>query len=258
MIFQSASSGKKVYFVKTLSIVLMFTLVGCEKKIPKNTQFDEPKIPASSSAEREKFSPYFPSRSRQWMGYQEALNSPKFGRIIEVSKYHQGETQTSLEKNRADEFYLRTVESLKRWDDVNVALAEGYVRDESQDFTHYANANFLFDGETLNPDKPEYLMFYDTPKGIKLVGAMFIVESLTGHGDQFGGLETVWHFHDYGEGVCAPIQVPKDLRDKYGISKGHCDQGYLVKRSTEMIHVWIIDHPEGRYATSMTIDVSLL
>lgn len=207
------------------------------------------------SEEKYKYSPFFPGKSPSWMSYQESLAASKFGRIIEVSRYWD-EQQTEAQKKAADEFYNQVLDSLRKkgWFDVEQAYASGYRLYEDRDSTHYENSAFLFDGEVLNPEKPEYLMFYETTEGIKLVGAMFIIESLTEHGDQFGGPETTWHFHDYESGVCAPVNIPEHMVKEYKLSKEGCDSGYLLPRSTEMLHVWIADHPEGRFATNMAID----
>jgi hypothetical protein len=238
----------------------VFLLTQCnelDKKPVQRVNSDESTERVSESLYR--YSPYFPGKQPTWMSYDNAIEASKFNRIVEVSKYR-GTEQTEKQKLAADLFYQEVVESLRRqgWFDVEKASASGYLLDYERDSTHYENAQFLFDGEVLNPKKPEYLMFYETSQGIKLVGAMFIIESLTEHGEQFGGQETTWHFHDYGKGVCAPVDIPKHLVDKYKVSKQGCEKGYLMKRSTEMLHVWVVEHPEGRYATNMAIDESFI
>ena len=38
-----------------------------------------------------------------------------------------------------------------------------------------------------------------------------------------------------------------DLGSELG-NRAACDQGISTDRSPEMIHVWLVDHPEGRFA----------
>ena len=53
----------------------------------------------------------------------------------------------------------------------------------------------------LDCDKPEFLMYYDTPQGKGLAGLMFYMDTPAGWGEQIGGPLTIWHYH-----VWAPIQ----------------------------------------------------
>ena len=51
--------------------------------------------------------------------------------------------------------------------------ADGYKR-LFRDPIHYANEKFIFDDRVLDPDRPEYLMYYDTSRGKRLVAFMFV------------------------------------------------------------------------------------
>ena len=41
-------------------------------------------------------------------------------------------------------------------------------------------------------------------------------------------------------------------------SKGACADGVPSPRSAEMIHVWFLDHPDGPYATNMSLPAGLM
>ena len=93
-------------------------------------------------------------------------------------------------------------------------------------------------------------MYYGTPQGKKLSGFMFLADTPEGHGPQIAGPLSVWHWHVWTragcllEGLLTVGVVDKD---------GRCERGIKRHRSAEMIHVWLIDHRDGPFATSMSI-----
>ena len=48
------------------------------------------------------------------------------------------------------------------------------------------------------PDRPEFLMYRDTPSGKLLMGFMFFTRTLEERGPQPGGSLAPWHFHPWG------------------------------------------------------------
>lgn len=46
---------------------------------------------------------------------------------------------------------------------------------------------FLLDDRTLDPDRPEFVMYFPTPDGMVLTGMMFLVGSQDAWGPQVGG-----------------------------------------------------------------------
>lgn len=228
-----------------VSFLMSFTLISCD----------------IFNADDYKYSPYMINKAQVWGSKDKAEAAPKFGGTIEVSQYvSQG--RNDFQQQSADELYEKTLENVKAkgWFDINKAMEAGYVYEPEKDFTHYPNYNFLFDNEELNPEKPEYLMFYQTGKGKVLAGVMYMVEDLYAHGQQVGGQETVWHYHDYGEeGRCDTFfKLPPDHKYASQVDTEKCEEGFFVNRSPEMMHVWFVNHPEGRFATSMVIPESLL
>jgi len=160
------------------------------------------------------------------------------------------EPPTPEQQKWADDFVGRCWDSARRhgWFDFSAAAADGYQL-QWGDREHYVKRSFVFDDRILDPDRPEFLMYRDTPRGKLLVGFMFFTRSLDEHGPQPGGSLTPWHFHPWGRrGYCAeggilPVSRPDD--------RGRCDRGEHVERSAEMLHVWFVDHPLGPYADAM-------
>jgi uncharacterized membrane protein len=134
------------------------------------------------------------------------------------------------------------------WYDIEKAKADGFGP-MWKDLEHYPNPEFLFDDVILDANKPEFLMYSDTPEGKLLVGYMFYARTLDEKGPQPGGSLTSWHYHPWGpEGRCAvndllPVGRPDE--------NGECAEGNLVMKSPEMMHVWLLDHRLGPFAHNM-------
>jgi uncharacterized membrane protein len=171
---------------------------------------------------------------------------------------------TQEQREWADAFVARAWESARRngWFSFETAKAQGFEL-QWGDREHYVKREFVFDDKILDPDRPEFLMYRQTPRGNLLVGIMFFTRTLEERGPQPGGSLAAWHFHPWGtRGYCAekgilPIGRPDSL--------GHCAQGEHVTRSAEMLHVWFVDHPLGPFADAMlfpdeasVVDVTLI
>jgi hypothetical protein len=139
------------------------------------------------------------------------------------------------------------------WYDFKTGLNDGFQL-MFEDRRHYENREFILDDRVLDPNRPEFLMYYGTPNGKRLSGFMFYVDTPLGRGPQPGGNLTIWHYHVWKRALClleGLISV--------GISDeaGSCKEGTPTHRSPEMMHVWLIDHPEGPFTTSMMIEPRL-
>ena len=157
---------------------------------------------------------------------------------------------TDAERRWSDELAARTLEASKRngWFDFDEAMADGF-EPMWKNPNHYPNREFLFDDDILDPDRPEYLMYFDTPEGKLLVGVMYYARTPTEKGPTLGGSLARWHYHPWApKGRCAvkgllPVGDPDE--------NGNCAEGEKVLRSPEMLHVWFIEHPLGRFADAM-------
>lgn len=161
-----------------------------------------------------------------------------------------GMAPTAEQEQWAQDIYLRSLEAAKRngWFDFDKARADGFEK-LWKDRAHYYNEEFIFDDALLDPERPEFLMYLDSPQGKVLLGYMFLVRSADEKGPELGGPLARWHFHPWApEGRCLiegllPVGRPDE--------NGECAEGDLVMRSAEMLHVYFVDHPLGTFADGM-------
>lgn len=176
--------------------------------------------------------------------------------IWEVTRYRNATAPTPEQQKAMDDLVEASFKAAEtnEWYRFDKGYESGYRR-MFQDDSHYANLDYVRDDALLDPERPEFLMYYDTPMGKQLVGFMFLMNHPTESGPQIGGPETLWHFHIWPEPFCLAdslLIVGRPNRE------GVCERGFARHRSPEMIHVWLIDHPDGTFATRMEIDPVLL
>lgn len=175
--------------------------------------------------------------------------------LWELTAFEPGTPPTPEQRKWAREF----VEACHRsalehgWYDFKKGLSDGYQL-MFEDRRHYENRAYILDDRVLDPDRPEFLMYYGTPKGKRLSGYMFYVDTPRGRGPQPGGNLTIWHYHVWKRAMCLLEGLVS-----VGISdaNGGCKEGTPTHRSPEMLHVWLIDHPNGPFTTSMMIEPKL-
>jgi len=160
---------------------------------------------------------------------------------------------TAEERGAADDLVARSWEAAERhgWFDFQRGRADGY-RLLHGDKRHYYNEAHLFDDAILDPDRPEFLMYYGTPRGQKLAGLMFYTRRPREQGPQIGGPLTRWHFHVWAEPNCLARGLLSVATARRGVDgSGECERGVPMHRSPEMLHVWLLEHPEGPFSTTM-------
>jgi hypothetical protein len=175
--------------------------------------------------------------------------------IWEVSLYAPTMEPTVEQRQAAESLIERSYASARKhgWYDANKAMADGYAPMYLSPM-HYAKAEYVVDDAILDPERPEFLMYYHTPRGLALAGYMFLVNEPRARGPQIGGPLTVWHYHVWASQVCLlqgllVVASPQD---------GKCPRGEAMSRSPEMVHVWLIDRPEGPFETEMGIPSNVL
>jgi len=175
-------------------------------------------------------------------GYQE---------MHEVTRYPHADRPTAEQQRHADELVRKCRESAERhgWFDFEQATKDGFKLMYG-DLTHHVNEAYVLDDKILDPDRPEFVMFYDTPFGKRLAAFMFLARTPTERGPQIGGPLTVWHSHVWPKPKCL---LGKVLLVGEPDQNGRCARGESGHRSPEMLHVWFIDHPHGPFATHMTL-----
>jgi hypothetical protein len=176
-----------------------------------------------------------------------AMNGPQ--ELYEVTQFPDAEA-TGAQRREAAAFVQRSRESAQRhgWFDFAQATRDGFSLMYG-DTVHYVNMKYALDDRQLDPDRPEFLFFTDTPSGKRLAAFMFLTRGPEDHGRQFGGPLTVWHFHAWSTAACLRVR-----RVAVGVSdhNGRCEVGVPSWRSPEMLHVWLIDRPDA-FATDMSI-----
>jgi hypothetical protein len=198
---------------------------------------------------------YLRNSSPEWIPEQKI--SPRGSNAIayEVTRYPNAEP-TRHHLQAAWELYNRSYEAAQEngWFDFENATEDGY---RSYDPFHYINQKRYLSNETLNPQKPEALIYFSdsgspSPNETDdtfLAGYAYIAGSLTEPGEQVAGPLTTWHYHPN------PTDSKRCHAGRLGMVKGfeaNCTQGSVkLHRSPEMLHVWFIDHPEGPFGTSM-------
>lgn len=172
------------------------------------------------------------------------------GDMVSVSRFADDAVPTASETSSADDLWSSTVAALRRFENVDAALTDGYVQTDS---IHYVNPSFVNDDRELDVGHIEGLLYVDdarVPGGKALVAAMYVAAP-GHHGRQVGGPLTVWHYHDWSKRpVClagVPIGSPGP--------DGTCDEGIAVDTSPEMLHVWPAS-PSGRFAPDMTAELT--
>jgi hypothetical protein len=158
----------------------------------------------------------------------------------------------SAERKAADEWLARCYDAARRhgWYDFDKGLADGWER-MPRDPYHYRNREYMFDDHILDPDRPEFLMYYPKPDGTHgLAGVMFITRTLDERGLQFAGMLTIWHYHVWARPQCVENGI---YALDFAKPDGSCEHGEPRNRSPEMLHTWLIDHPKGPFATSMIL-----
>jgi hypothetical protein len=171
--------------------------------------------------------------------------------IWEVSDYTPVTFPTAEQRAAADDLVARTFESAMRhgWFDYDKGVADGFIQ---ADRTHYRNDRNMVDDAVLDPDRPEMLMYMPRAGGKpRLAGVMYYARTRTAMGPQIGGPLTVWHYHRWKHASCIVGDMLHVEWLKNG--EGECELGEKTHRSGEMMHVWLIDHPSGPFATSMVL-----
>jgi hypothetical protein len=176
--------------------------------------------------------------------------------IWEVSRFHDVDELTPQQKEERDKLIEACYASAKanEWYNFPNSYEAGY-RKMYDDKTHFGNEAFVLDDAILDPERPEFLMYYPAPTGRQLIGYMFLVNKPLAEGPQIAGPQSIWHYHVWNEPFCLLKNLLIIGRPE---RNGACERGEVTHRSPEMIHVWLVDHPDGPFASKMEIDALLL
>ena len=163
---------------------------------------------------------------------------------------------SAAELEAATKLIVETRAAVGKYADLKAAVAAGYKPMEPPDFqiVHYVNPGYMVDADILNPNHVQSLIYYNGKEGTRLIGAMYIMPRRGMDGPQVGGPLTVWHQHsnlcfDNTTGMAVAF-VHSGFFDNNEKS-GSCPRGSTNKTTPLMLHVWLIDNPDGPFATDM-------
>ena len=152
---------------------------------------------------------------------------------------------TSDELEGAARLVADTKAAAVRFGDITTALSEGYyqVAPPRNGLVHYMNTAYNRDGNILDPERPESLIYLRLANGSwELVGVMYRMPNPDQPGPRVGGPLTAWHAHD---NLCTA-----NGRVVATANNGSCANGTLGK-TPEMLHVWLVNNPNGVFSDDM-------
>ena len=170
-----------------------------------------------------------------WVGglvHPDALHAHAGALLQPVAAVATPEQQGAAARLLAD-----TRTSIARYQDPAAAIAAGFKpgpvssADPLRHFQNSANANAI-----LDPNRPQALVYAQTPHGLQLIGAMFQMPRAGQWGPDPGGPLTQWHQH---EGICfSPFGIEFSFETPFWT----CPVGSTSITTPPMLHVWIIDN----------------
>jgi hypothetical protein len=172
---------------------------------------------------------------------------------------HAGSAQLSVTAAQlvaADRLYEQTKAAVDRYRDLRVAIAAGYQPMEPPDLeiAHYVNRAYFTEQDILQPQHVQSLIYFNTPKGPVLIGAMYIMPRWGMPGPEIGGALTSWHHHDnlcYDKKTNMVVAFAgSPFLDRPGWSRS-CPAGTSKQDTPDMLHVWLIDNPNGPFDSDM-------
>lgn len=157
------------------------------------------------------------------------------------------EVATPEQKAAAQQLYDETAAAIAPYRDWHKAWAAGYRPGGPSNMpsTHWMNQRYVQAGYVLDPNHPQGLVYANTKHGPVLIGAMFQMRQLGEFGPDPGGPLTAWHIH---QNICfAPFGVEFSLMSPTGT----CPVGAVDLTAPAMLHVWIVDNPQGPFAVDI-------
>jgi hypothetical protein len=151
----------------------------------------------------------------------------------------------------AENLVAITVVRLPQWTDPAVAEAAGFhsIGDGDSGFEHYVNWDWIDDDVWLDPDAPESLVYEPQPDGSKkLVSAMYMLPGDVALEDvpDYGGALMQWHVHD---DLCMTNDPVAPQLEGLTRPDGTCRRPLVKLPEWAMIHVWIVPHECGPFAS---------
>ena len=154
---------------------------------------------------------------------------------------------TQAQSAAAARLYEDTRAAILPYQDWHVAWAAGYRPGGPANMpsTHWMNQKYEKAGYVMDPQHPQGLVYANSKHGPVLLGAMFQMQHLNQFGPDPGGPLTAWHQH---ENICfTPLGFEFSLMTPFAV----CPFGAIDLSAPPMLHVWIVDNPNGPFAVDI-------
>ncbi len=143
----------------------------------------------------------------------------------------------------AASFYDEVTSATARYEDIRTALGGGYIQ-ITQDLpgiaAHFINPTYNRDGDLMNPEKPETLLYTKRLDGTwRLVGVMFSSESVSDEPPSFFGALDAWHRHENLCFTIASVSVKASAAECVGL---------FMPVTPWNLHVWTAPGADGAFA----------
>jgi hypothetical protein len=220
---------------------------------------------------------YEPGEPPEWIPESEFSMENHSAGTYEVTRYPNAEP-TEEDLDAAWRLYNRSFEAAKEngWFEFEEAKEDGYsIEGANRHWGQAENLSVHTEQNLLNPDAPETLVYYQDPENSDkkmLTGYMYHMPLGSDmEGEQVAGPLTVWHYHplrtatypDYiKEGLSETDEIDgsEDLFDMIDSAEFEDVDEFAKERNrtAEMLHVWFVKHPDGPFATSMSVPETVL
>jgi hypothetical protein len=159
-----------------------------------------------------------------------------------------GQAPTATQLEAAAKLLEDTRAAVQPYQDLGAAKLAGYVPVTPPLLTivHYVNPAYMTAADILNPTHVQSLIYVNTTRGPVLAGAMYIMPRVGMPGPEIGGPLTNWHHHD---NLCFSNQLGIVVALTNG---GTCPAGSTNRVTPDMLHVWLIDNPNGPFDSNMS------
>lgn len=156
---------------------------------------------------------------------------------------------TPAQRAAADALIADTRAAVARFADLDDAVAAGYrpITPTGERIVHYGKPAYMLDGNVLDHQRVESLVYARSSRGPVLLGAMYMMPPGQ-KGPEVGGSLTRWHAHHdlcIDEAQLAQVARRPD---------GSCPPGSAVRVTPEMLHVWTVDYPTGPFGELTPLD----